>query len=99
MELISRGCCKYKNVNRFNKNWPNSKQFPKIIKSKNITLDEEINLKISKNGQGITRGRVVLQISFLSKAPTPVSHQRGDVTYRPLPALYIHAYSSPYYGD
>lgn len=86
-------------MSKLKNNWPNSKQFPKIIKSKDIALDQVINLNISKNCQEITNGRVILQISFLSKAPTPVSNQRKDVGYRPLFDCFLHTYSSPNYCD
>lgn len=38
----------------FRNNWPNSKQFSKVIKPKDITLSHEINLKVSESCQGIT---------------------------------------------
>lgn len=38
----------------FRNNWPNSKQFSKVIKPKDITVSHEINLKVSESCQGIT---------------------------------------------
>lgn len=74
-----RGCCKYRNMYGFKNNWPNSKQFSKVIKPKGITLSHEINLNVSGSCQGITSRRVFLHVSFIFEVLASVSHQREDV--------------------